>query len=256
MFEYLGAAGAKETTKIPGEDSFTSALIWALETLVKRQPEGRFTTSDLANEITKHKDFPRDQKPVLYERQIMGAYGGRIMLQPLQNSESEPQTPSKDNANPGNRHTVSLHWEFSRKPSKYDIERLGHEVNDLLERNWNLGLGQVRWGGIRSMQAILSHAASALWLNVERSKQRRLSENGLLSPYSTSPLPRSPTTREISPSSQGSSYMHGLTSAENPPIEMPEFAIGDSPTSLPPVLNLEPYDHVQRKRQRDSTSSD
>jgi hypothetical protein len=62
-FEYLGACSSEERTKGPGEESFTTALIWALE---KLKTCGPFTMEKLRQEITSYSKvdkFPRHQYP-------------------------------------------------------------------------------------------------------------------------------------------------------------------------------------------------
>ncbi len=85
-FEYLAATEEIGFTMVPGEDSFTRALIYALETLVEERTDGRFTTAELLNKIkTDAPHFPKDQNPMLMNRE--GSHSaGRIMLQPLQRS--------------------------------------------------------------------------------------------------------------------------------------------------------------------------
>lgn len=51
LFEYLAATKKMASTKVPGDDSFTSALIHALEALVMEKAEGRFTTVELLRKI-------------------------------------------------------------------------------------------------------------------------------------------------------------------------------------------------------------
>lgn len=68
-FELLAACGHGKTTRFPGKDSFTSALIWALEELAKENPSSPFSTCKLQLKITRdapHFSEIEDQKPFLY----------------------------------------------------------------------------------------------------------------------------------------------------------------------------------------------
>lgn len=64
-FEFLAATSSNSTTKKPGPDSFTSALIHSLSDLVK---EGSFSTQQLVSRILDAPGFPKDQAPRLHER--------------------------------------------------------------------------------------------------------------------------------------------------------------------------------------------
>lgn len=140
------------TTPVPGQDSFTSALIYALEALVEEK--GRFTTVELLRKIKQDApNFPQNQIPVLSDRKD-DVQAGRIMLQPLQkNQEGGPRaglSPYSDtNLEAFKRQTVTLHIDFSNKPSPTDIEILGQQLNQIFERYYNLGVNGVRWGGMK-----------------------------------------------------------------------------------------------------------
>lgn len=81
IFEFLGATVANGYARLPGKDSFTSALIWALKELADEK-DG-FTTSKLYSTILKAPHFPEeDQPPVLSERR--GQSLKRLVLAPVQ----------------------------------------------------------------------------------------------------------------------------------------------------------------------------
>jgi hypothetical protein len=61
-FEYLGACSIGQTTPPPGPDSFTSALIWALEQL---KDKDFFPTSELQQMIPRYEQWPKGQAPPL-----------------------------------------------------------------------------------------------------------------------------------------------------------------------------------------------
>lgn len=64
-FEYLAACQGKKATREPGAHSFTTALIWALQK-IKSGP--RFTMLQLKEQIQQYKDFPDDQRPLVFAR--------------------------------------------------------------------------------------------------------------------------------------------------------------------------------------------
>ena len=90
-FEFLGACAHHETTRGPGDESFTSALIWALKQLAKK--EEAFNTSELRRMITKYPRWPPEQIPVLADRVRSGdhIFISRKGLEP----GSAKQAPSK-----------------------------------------------------------------------------------------------------------------------------------------------------------------
>jgi hypothetical protein len=85
VFEYLGANSAGlQITMEPGQTSFTSALIWALEELWTSDGQP-FTTSRLQQKIKDFPHFPKDQIPCLVPR---GGGHEHISLRPQQHDES------------------------------------------------------------------------------------------------------------------------------------------------------------------------
>ena len=173
-FEYLGACGATEVTPLPGETSFTSALIWALKRLLETKPEGRFTTSELLAEIRDNAPhFPKEQHPVMRDRET-GNHTGRIMLHPLQESSANAPFPAdrETDIDQAKQHGVTLHFDFAEKPSVAEIDILGDQFNQLFERN-TLRVNGIRWGGVKpSMFARVIHRFQSL--QGINSKKRRV----------------------------------------------------------------------------------
>lgn len=158
-FEYLAATEEMGFTKVPGKDSFTRALIYALEALVEERADGRFTTVELLNKIKDAPHFPKDQNPMLINRE-KNYSAGRIMLHPLKGNGSDVELSRKEAAklDPLKGHALTLHFDFSEKPSSTYLEMLGRELNDFFERN--LGINQVRWGGMRQALGVRSQKFS------------------------------------------------------------------------------------------------
>lgn len=154
LFEYLAATKEMATTACPGENSFTEALIWALEALVNEKV--RFTTSELKKKIKLHAPFPKAQMPVLDNRKD-GASAGGIMLHPLKKVQENGLSTtllSEEiiDLDPFKRRTVTLHFDFSGEPSLTAVEMLGKEFNTVFERG-TLGVNRVRWGGMEQSLA-------------------------------------------------------------------------------------------------------
>ena len=173
LFEFLAAAKATRTTAVPGKESFTSALIYALEQLVAGKTEGRFTTVELLNTIKERAPhFPKEQDPLLVERGDSHTQAGRIMLHPIRRDGAVSQMPEQDfDANHATRHTVTLHFDFATRPSRHNIQTLGKGMNELFKRN-NLEVLPPRWGGIKP-----SATARAL-KKFQASLRRRRSSQG------------------------------------------------------------------------------
>ena len=136
------------STKVPGRDSFTSALIYALETLRNERENGRFTTVDLLNKINSDAPhFPKEQHPLLFNRAKMFPTG-LILLHPLQNAGSDDASSRSTLAEPETftETTLTLHYDFSEKPSPAYIEMFGNSLNKHFQGHG--GINRVRWGGL------------------------------------------------------------------------------------------------------------
>lgn len=175
-FEYL-AATKLDLTRAPGDDSFTSALIYALEALVE---EGRFTTVDLLKKINDAPKFPKDQDPVLSNRNRNNtASAGRIMLHPLPEAGSRTQTPMKEEnvEDSARRQVLTLHFEFDEKPTAKQTELLAEDINDMFERN-SVKVNGVRWGRLQSKAV----KAAAPFIQVLRRIRSNSGSQRLLAP--------------------------------------------------------------------------
>ena len=194
-----------------GKESFTSALIFSLRTLVKEQPEGRFTTMELLKKIqTDAPDFPKNQKPVISPRDT-SISAGRIMLHPLKKTGSAcgGMQPKADRySDPARRQVLTLRFYFDQKPSLDRIERLGLEFNTVFEQNPSLGVKCIRWGGLQSAVARFAQP----WLDMTRNSLRRQAPDRLVIPerwpspksehYVYPVTPRTPSDNEATPSPQ------------------------------------------------------
>ena len=213
MFEFLAACGPTASTRPPGEDSFTSALIFALNKLVEVRPGGRFSTIDLLQVIQGDAPhFPKDQQAMISDR-LKNTPGGCIVLHPLQ-GEGLINQPTPEEVDPLKLHTVTLHYEFSDKPTKDDIKHIGNEFNTVFERR-RFGLNRIRWGGMQHRQARVSRVVRRVLdtMREQIKKRERSVSIGNLSDGKLSPNPpftpasmarfldRSPT-RSNSPSPQ------------------------------------------------------
>ncbi|KAL8724055.1 MAG: hypothetical protein Q9181_007006 [Wetmoreana brouardii] len=203
-FEYLAATKPMDPTELPGERSFTSALIWSLEKLVQEKPQGRFTTKELLDEIrTKAPNFPKDQIPQLSDRDNTKCPAGRIMLNPLEAYQAVSEKSGQAVATePADGHVVTLHFEFGKKPLENLLRNLGERFNELFERN-TFAVHRVRWSGMkRTMFALAARRFQA------PIRKRRASGKGRPIPHAKHTTPRSPSmvkldTKLLSPQAAG-----------------------------------------------------
>ena len=136
------------TTRCPGEDSFTSALIWALILLVRDQI--RFTVSELANKIREGPHFPKDQVPVLFERSVASIE--RIILEPLSESDTNIAATSDLPMESSPQGLLNLNFIFERPPTRQGIERFGEALKLVWYRE-RMPIKRIVWGGLSSWEA-------------------------------------------------------------------------------------------------------
>lgn len=134
-FEFLGACCDNQTTKPPGDSSFTTALIWALKEL-KSTPRGWFTTPQLQKKIMEYKDFPSDQLPHLGHREKESLGLDHVVLAPLSaNSVSETGlSPVSSRTRNVGHHFVDLRFHFDRLYDDKSFKDLSREIRWLIEQ--------------------------------------------------------------------------------------------------------------------------
>ena len=243
LFEYLAATREMAGTPVPGKDSFTSALIYALESLHAEQPKSRFTTVELRNKIKfDAPHFPDNQTPVLSNRKA-DTSAGRIMLHPLRRGDARAQSPPKDtpDESKAKRHTLTLQFDFGEKPSSDNVERLGHGLNEVFAYN-TLGVDRVRWGGLHS---VVGRSFKFFIDTLERNRTRR--RYGSTS-SSNGAAPFTPALTDSFPTNEHSPQREDLMSKGEQSL---------SPDSLKRALapNEESDNEAQGRRKRSRHSS-
>ncbi len=235
-------------TKVPGEDSFTAALIYALEALVEEREDGRFTTVELLNKITTDAPhFPKDQKPTLINREKEKKFSaGRIMLHPLKRKGSDDEVSQELAADPLKGHALTLHLDFSEKPSPNYIEMFGRELNDFFRRN--VGVNRVRWGGMR--QSMFARATKNFQASLKRHRRAsmRLQQSNASTAFSHTRL----AENSQDPLTPSSSDQHSPRIPELAATGSPAFNSASSTTSLIRPLDStdESEGHVEDNRCR------
>jgi len=151
-FEVLAACASDATTRKPGPRSFTRALIWALGGL--KESRGRFTTSDLINQVKMAPNFPKEtQNPVMSKR------GGPtstelIILRPLTFNDLEDSfsnvCPAR--SGPSAAHSIlDLKFFLQSNPDNEQIIGLGEQLLEVVKKN-EIKVNHIMWGGIYATQ--------------------------------------------------------------------------------------------------------
>jgi hypothetical protein len=196
-FEFIAACDARHTTSLPGETSFTTALVWALNQLGKRS---HFSSSELLHKIMDAPNFPKDQYPQLFPR--FEPTPEHISISPncpeLTLPEPSPHREEYRNLDRENldRDFLDLRFQFSRPLADDLLEKTAHILKCLrMNHRKELFLegitfrGKVSWR--QTIQSTVEH-----W---QRQRARRRA--GSLSPLGTasydSPLDSADVERGI-----------------------------------------------------------
>ena len=134
-FEFLAACGSDERTEMPGENSFTTALIWSLEELVKSKPS--FTTQQLLRKInTDAPNFPHTQLAHIIPRgEDETSCVRRLVLAPLPKpgEKDERRLPPEDTKPKGQiKHYLDLRFFYDAPPTKDEILYLSQSLKDMI----------------------------------------------------------------------------------------------------------------------------
>ena len=160
-FEFLAACSSRKITAVPGPNSFTSGLIWALTQLAKERD--MFTTSELTNKIKEKPGFPFDQDPVLKER-IGNASRKRIVLAPLSINRPTDQAIDRKCTNlSADRVLLHLKFMFEDYPQEWQLKNLVKAV-DAMVFDQDI-VCDVKWGGMHA-ESEARQPVSALQLRI------------------------------------------------------------------------------------------
>jgi hypothetical protein len=186
IFEFLGATGPDGTTPLPGKDSFTSAMIWALEQLADE--DASFMLSELLEKVLKAPDFYRDgQVPCMSER---GPHCVRkLILEPMATGTEEPQSKPEgrhDEASELFKYCLNLQFLLPDAPDDRDIKRMCDSLRDLIVSH-HFYARQILWQGLypkehaRSVFPRLVREMAVRWENkTVKRKIRTMSTRGFL----------------------------------------------------------------------------
>ncbi|KAH8198233.1 hypothetical protein TruAng_007617 [Truncatella angustata] len=153
-FEFLAATSAKSTTKKPGKESFTSALIWSLTRLVE---QGSFSTQELLRTIQNEAPyFPEDQSPRLSERQPSSQR--KIMFAPLTDDYVKKATEAskaddEEDFDDEMRQDLLLRFVFDKDITESMVTEIARHMQHLI-RDRDIKAKTVSWEGINMLASL------------------------------------------------------------------------------------------------------
>jgi hypothetical protein len=134
-FELIAACGKNKKTAWPGRDSFTSALIWALKTLVADRK--RFTTLELQTKIMNGPHFPKNQFVPVGE--CYEPCDQRLILAPLPSDSNIGSPTSTISSHLNAEHPqdcydyyLDLRFRFGSPPTNEEIKNLAQRFKRLM----------------------------------------------------------------------------------------------------------------------------
>ncbi|KAF2028208.1 hypothetical protein EK21DRAFT_114122 [Setomelanomma holmii] len=128
-FQCIAACGSRERTLKPGPNSFTSALIWALEQLRTQHP---FTSRTLLEKIEEYSGLPKKQRPELLRRD---EYNDAIVwIAPQKLGKNELVADKGELRNPSHEY-LDLRFNFYRRLEKSDATIMAKCLSKLIHDN-------------------------------------------------------------------------------------------------------------------------
>lgn len=178
-FEFLAATSANSTTKKPGIHSFTSALIWSLNHLLKDQE--RFSTQELLRTILNDApNFPADQTPRLSERKPASLR--KIMLAPLSTEDAtkpieQTDVDEDDELSEETRQDLLVRFVFNREITDKMVADLATQLARLI-RERDVTAKAALWEGINLQQPALRALPPKELINAQYHAQKFLGAIG------------------------------------------------------------------------------
>ncbi|KAL2064192.1 hypothetical protein VTL71DRAFT_4686 [Oculimacula yallundae] len=146
-FEFLAATSAKSTTRKPGPNSFTTALIWALKALSEGENKS-FSTQELLTNILNAPNFPVDQSPRLSEREPPCLR--RIVLAPWSAEVTTPESIIKVPYDKGDKKNyLSLCFVFNEPITQALVENLARDLRRLMG-SADFNASTILWEGMNT----------------------------------------------------------------------------------------------------------
>ncbi|KAJ8071114.1 hypothetical protein OCU04_001455 [Sclerotinia nivalis] len=199
-FEYMAATSQRSTTKRPGPESFTTALIWALKEMVCFKPGRSFSTHELLRKICQAPNFPRPQAPRLTERGLIGSRR-KIVLVPL-DKQSKPKTTEEKSIAIMDEimETINLRFVFNGKITEKMVREFAQAISKIISEG-DFVASTVLWEGINTSSStkknlwdVVSH-----WRNHTKKRYRARDSISSVDVVEFSPVtPITPTVQQES----------------------------------------------------------
>lgn len=160
----------------PGDESFTTALIWALEELLKSQR--RFTVAQLSRKIREAPNFPKDQVPVQLDRCYRTIE--RMVLAPLAKTDENTEATSNDpKSTEDNQGHLSLNFVLDKAPSTSIVVTLAKALHHAMRKH-ELPVKRIAWGGFQLAHTHMYYQAARMFQEgISRKKARRNSDRNV-----------------------------------------------------------------------------
>jgi hypothetical protein len=124
-FEFIAACGIEEVAAVPGESSFTQALMWALDDL-KKQGDYPFMSSTLVERIKQCPQLYKNQTPELRRRE------GTVWLAPLNMEKVGKQGQPHSERRKSHGQYIDLRLHFYRSVTPVDAQNVAQHLSDLV----------------------------------------------------------------------------------------------------------------------------
>lgn len=146
-------------------------------------------------------NFPKDQTPVISDRDNKKPSAGRIMLHPLRQHKPSGVKSEECPFRGATGYVMTLHFHFGGKPPDDHVVTLGRNLNKTFERN-TLEVHRVRWGGLKA--TAFTRATRKFQKNLMKRRASSQSQRPTITlPSSTSPMGQL-NSRLLSPSAVAS----------------------------------------------------
>jgi hypothetical protein len=159
IFEFLGACAPDSTTPLPGKESFTAALIWALEELADANKS--FSSAELRDKICEYKHKSPDQLPCMSDRVPCLR---KLILEPLPDKTDEAVVPEHSPLSgntqttvetPYAKYALKLHFLLTDFPDDDEIRMLCEGLKAMIQ-DGKISANQVLWKGLYDVKEELS----------------------------------------------------------------------------------------------------
>lgn len=158
---------------MPGDKSFTRALIWSLKELVKAR--SRFTTLELQQKISNEApNFPRQQFVPLLERDEPSDQ--RLVLAPLPSATegSDPDVTLQDNSlAPRMKNYVDLRFCYSKTLNEDEIGALAKNLKSIIVEE-KIGANRIGWIRLGHVETVTRDVVNAFRHLAQNSPSRRM----------------------------------------------------------------------------------